>query len=856
LAEVSFGEWLRRRRRGMGLTQQQLAARINYSTVTLKKIEAEERRPSPEVVERLAEVFNIPAEERIQFLRFARGDWQSAPASESEDTPWRDLRTVSRTNLPFQLSSFVGRSRELKEIASLIFSNRLTTLVGPGGVGKTRLSLKIGEQVLGDYAHGVWFVELAPIADPLLVPHAISIAIGLRDEPQRQVIDMLSDYLRGKKILIILDNCEHVLNACAQLTDRLLKQCANLRILATSREALGIIGEAVYQVSSLQLPNMQQFFEDFKNYESVRLFEERAQLIKTDFSLTAGNVFSIAIICTRLDGMPLAIELAAARVNIFSIEQIAAQLQENFELLTGGSRTALPRHQTLRAAIDWSYDLLSTREQILFQRLSVFVNGWTLEAAQAVASDEKIKAEEIVDLLAQLIKKSLIYTKEQQNAARYQMLEIIRQYAREKLLEAEASEIIQDRHLAYFVRLAEQAKPELYRSNQVFWLNKLNDEFGNLRWALEWALATDLKLGLQLIISSGVIWEVRGDVRELQGLLAQLLEHYDKTDSLYVRALAIYGSILGRVGNLAQAQIIGNQSLELSRAISDKHTEAFSLWRWGETLALHGDLGQGIPMVEQSLALFTSVGDKLGQAQATLWLSNNNALERSKTFILESLRLHRELGNLSGIADCLIQLALRAIWEGDFSSPVQWLEEAKIIHRQLGTWGTEKEILETYGILAYWQGDYQQACFYFEESIKLYEIIGPFLSDWAHIHMAYARLRQGNFPNAKELFKLCVQGFQKENSIGGLVYTIEGIASLEVNQERPERAVRLFAWADVMREKINDFRPPVEQASVERDLAIIQSQLDNMEFAKLIKKGKALTTEQAIEYALQFSGST
>jgi predicted ATPase/transcriptional regulator with XRE-family HTH domain len=880
MAEISsFGQWLKRRRKALDLTQEELAHRVGCATETLRKIEADVRRPSRQIGERLAEALEIPESARVAFIKAARAELavdrlahpaQELPqialvppntlSSEAVIFPFGRITSRSETksfpssskpisNLPAPLTTFIGREKEQSEVIKLISKHRLVTLTGPGGVGKTRLSIKVGEQVLGNYADGVWLVELASLNNPVLIAQTFAALFGLTAQSTIPITDLLINFLRAKSVLLIVDNCEHLLDACAHLIDTLLKSCSHLKILATSREPLGITGEAIYLVPSLELPDLQQLIDTFRDFESVQLFEERAQLIQFDFSLTLENAASVAQICQLLDGIPLAIELAAAKVNMLSIEQIAKQLNESFNILTGGSRTALPRHQTLRASMNWSSSLLTEAEQTLLRQLSMFAGGWTLEAAQAICGGD------VFELTNSLVRKSLIVMdQETGREPRYHFHETIRQYAREKLLEAGGSEAIRNKHLAYFVKLVEQAEPELYRSNQVFWLNKLDDELDNLRMALEWALATDLKLGLQFIINSGGFWEVRGEIQEVQHWLVQFLEHYNEADSLRARALVIYGNRLATGANLAQAQIIANQSLELSRAISDKHAEAFSLWGLGAVLALRGDVAQGFPFVEQSLVLYRSLGDKLGQANATGWLSlNTNDLKRSKSFLFESLRLHRELGNVSGIAFCLNQLVLRAILGGDFSSPVQWLDEAIIIHRQLGRRRGEVDILEFYGILSYWQGDYQQACSYLEESIALGEKIGISELDWPHVHMGYARLRQGNITEAKDLFELCVQRFQKANNTIGLVYAMEGLASLQVNQQQVEQAARLFAWTDAMREKIGYHRPPVEQASVERDLVIIHAKLDKIEFAKLSEEGHAMTAEQAIALALDMA---
>jgi tetratricopeptide (TPR) repeat protein len=380
-------------------------------------------------------------------------------------------------------------------------------------------------------------------------------------------------------------------------------------------------------------------------------------------------------------------------------------------------------------------------------------------------------------------------------------------------------------------------------------LNKLDDELDNFRMAMEWVSPTSSKSGLRLIIALRFFWTERGDNREVQNWLALLLEQYKEVDSLRARALAVYSGLEARGGDLAHAQIIANQSLELSRAISDKPAEAVSLEVLGGIIARHGDLEQGIPIVEQSLALYRSLGDKLGQANATRYLSlNHTDLERSTSFLFESLKLNRELGNLSRIAFCLNELALRAIWGENFSSPGPWLEEAMAIYRQLGNQIGEAGVLAIYGLLAYWSGNYQKAVEYFEEAIALDERSSNFTMDalWSRVHMAYAILRQDNIPKAKELFELSAKEFLKASNMIGFVYAAEGLASLCVSQNQPEHAARLFAWTDVMRHKINDHRPLVEQASVERDLAVIHSQLNDAEFANLSTEGCALTLEQAI----------
>ncbi len=760
-------------------------------------------------------------------------------------------------NLPIQLTTFIGREKEILEVKKELSEHRLVTLTGSGGTGKTRHSLQVAAELLEKFSQGVWFVELAPLTDPNLVARTLLSTIGIVERRGKNSVEVLKEYLRDKQVLILLDNCEHLIDACARLANDLLSAAPSLKILASSREALGVQGEVSFPVPSLALPDIKHLpvIEQLSQYEAVRLFIDRALLIAPHFVVDKENAPYIAQICYRLDGIPLAIELAAARVKVISVEQISARLNDRFHLLTGGSRTALPRQQTLRALIDWSYDLLTEDERLLFCRLSVFSSGWTLEAAEVVCAGQGIEMYDILELLNQLVNKSLVALIEhtQSGEMRYRMLETIRQYAQEKLFNAGDSETIRDHHLAYYVKMVKQAEPELYRANQIFWLNRLEEELDNLRAAMEWARARDARSGLQLVTLPVFFWEIRTNIPEWQGWLAQFLESYQEADALRVRALIIHAHLLGMTNGLKKAETIARQSLELSRAISDRYTEAYSLWGLGSILTLQGNMEEGIPHVEQSLAIYRSLGDPLGQAIAARWLSlKTNDLENSKSLLLESLRLSREMGNLSGIAVCLNLLADKAIRAGDFPSAITWLEESKNLHQQLGDQTSEAGVLENYGKVFYWQGDYSRARTYYEEAIQLYEKVG-ILPSWLQAHLAYAELRLGNALKAKEIFKGCVRQFQKANMETGLVFVIEGLASLETKQGNLEHAARLFACADVHRLKGGDLRPLVEQSSVERDLQEIHSQLDEPIFARAWSEGSAMTVDQALALALEES---
>src|SRR5215207_1535500 len=377
------------------------------------------------------------------------------PAAEAETAPRTPERPLN--NLPLELSSFVGRERALAEVERSLENTRLLTLMGSGGCGKTRLALAVASELVGGLEDGVWLVELAPLADPSLVPQAVASTLGVREQPGRSLTETLCDYLRSKKMLLVLDNCEHLIEACATLAEALLRSCPELRVLATSREALGINGEVAWPVPSLSLPDVRRLpdIESLPQYESARLFVERAVAVKPDFVLTEQNAAVVAQVCYRLDGIPLAIELAAARTKVLSVEEIADRLTESFALLSAGGRTARPRQHTLHATMDWSHELLSRKERTLFRRLSVFAGGFSLEAVESVCIGEDVERDEVLGLLSHLVDKSLVVAREEGGETRYRLLETVRQYGREKL-EASGEEAEAGwRHADFFGGFAE-----------------------------------------------------------------------------------------------------------------------------------------------------------------------------------------------------------------------------------------------------------------------------------------------------------------------------------------------------------------------------------------------------------------
>jgi predicted ATPase/class 3 adenylate cyclase len=434
------------------------------------------------------------------------------PGRRSDFPPIRSLSTHPN-NLPRQLTTFIGREKEISELEALLVKNRLLTLTGSGGSGKTRLGLQVAAESLAQFPDGAWFVELAQVAKPDLVAQTVATVLGVMEEPGKPILLTLTRHLESKRLLLVLDNCEHLLDACANLADVLMRQCPDVRILASSREALGIAGEQTFRVPSLSLPDrkQKQTVEMLATYESVQLFIDRARLVRADFEVTHRNAPALASICCQLDGIPLAIELAAARVLTLSIEEIDHKLDQRFRLLTGGSRTALPRHQTLRALIDWSYELLNASERRLLQRLSAFAGGWTLEAAEQISAGNTVAAGDVLDLLTSLSNKNLIGSDQTDGRSRYRLLETVRQYAREKLLDSGDAEHVRQRHHDYYLALAEDAESKLTGAEQAQWLQRLEEEHDNFRSALEWSLvAAGSEGGLRLC---GALQTVLGDAR-------------------------------------------------------------------------------------------------------------------------------------------------------------------------------------------------------------------------------------------------------------------------------------------------------------------------------------------------------
>ena len=608
--------------------------------------------------------------------------------------PVADRHATPANNLPLQLSSFVGREKELAEIARLLGETRLLTLTGPGGCGKTRLAVVAANELLRRFEDGVWMVELAPLSDPSLVPQAVGSVLGVREQPGRPLLETLSDHLRTRKMLLLLDNCEHLIEACAELAETLLRSCPELRVLATGREALAIAGEVAWPVPSLTLPDLRRLtdIEGLPRYESASLFVERAAAVRPNFAFTERNATAVARVCYRLDGIPLAIELAAARTKMLSVEEIAARLDDSFGLLASGGRSAMPRHRTLRATMDWSHELLGRGERALFRRLSVFAGGFSLAAAESVCAGRELDRGEVLGLLSQLVDKSLVTAREKDGETRYRLLDMVRQYATEKLDEVEEANEVGRRHATFFVGLAEEVEPELKRARQLAWLERLEIEHDNLRAAMRWLLERGeadetARLGWALWL----FWGIRAHFAEGRRSMERALSAEGSaamSASARAKALYVEAMMANYQGDHSSAESLVEESLGLFRGLNDKLGSAYALSNAGFAALGQGQPRRAITLTEEAVDLFLEEGEKWGAAielgfLAVAWRDQGDH-GRAKSLAEQGLALSREVGERQAISTALYTLATLAQAELDCGRARDLFEEGLELSAEVG----------------------------------------------------------------------------------------------------------------------------------------------------------------------------
>jgi predicted ATPase/class 3 adenylate cyclase/DNA-binding CsgD family transcriptional regulator len=641
-----------------------------------------------------------------------------------------------RHNLPSQATSFVGRAAELAELRSLVLrGSRLVTIVGPGGIGKSRLALQVAAEALDGAGDGVWLVELAPVGEPELVARTVAAVLQVREEQGRPMLDSLVDAIGGRYLLVVLDNAEHVLGAAAKLADAMMRCCPRACLLVTSREPLGISGEHVFRVSPLAVPPADLAAPGrLAAFESVQLFTERASMHRQGFALSDDNAAAVAAVCVRLDGIPLALELAAARLGSLSVPEVSSRLDQRFRLLTGGSRTALPRHQTLRALIDWSYDLLNPQERTLFDRLSVFAGGWTLEAAEAVTSRADAGEWQVLDRLAALVDKSLIQADEIQGSTRYRLLETIRHYAAERLAQRADSELEETRaaHRDHYLALVETADTYLRGPDEAAWLDRLEVEFDNIRAALAFSVGDPDSAEPGLRLAAGLRWfcNMRGRAGEVLGALNVLLERPDARilTRARARALTVSCHLLNHFGDDSTIPSLAGEALRIARGLADDALAADAMSQLCWFSFERGDLPAALAQIDEAVGLARTTGDPrlianlLGRR--AVFRVEAGQLDAALADNQEALTLSRAAGDNYRLAITLANLGMDELAAGELRAARAHLQEASTLADNLSYPNMSVGLLGNLGLVDLIDADPRSARRLFLASLDTARIIG------------------------------------------------------------------------------------------------------------------------------------
>ncbi len=862
---TAFGLLLKRFRMAAGLSQEALA---EQSSLSARAISALERgvnsSPRLETVALLAVALRLSAEDRAALEA-------AVPRRRGPRTALPSPRVGAPRSLPSPPTTLIGREREESGIAALLgrADVRLLTLTGPSGVGKTSLALRVANDVAADYRDGVVFVSLSAVVDSGHVAATIAQVVGLRETMGQPLADTLVDYFRARRALLLLDNFEHVM-AAASLIARLRGECADLTILATSQGALRLRGEQEFAVPPLALPD---FMENGGMAQSpaVRLFIERARAIRPDLPIEDGDIATIARICERLDGLPLAIELAASRVKMLPLQALLSRLTHQLDVLTGGARDLPERQQTMRAAIAWSYDLLDGAEQVLFRRLAVFAGGCTVEAARAVCAevdgaDDLVAGADVFNLLAALVDRALLRQGRHSEAEpRLRMLQMVREYGLERLRAGGEAESVQRRHALYMTRFAEEAEGELAGPQQTLWLAGLDGEHDNLRAALRWATeSAEAEIGLRLAAALWRFWYVRGYPGEGREWLEKMLSLSGSDeptcddgagDTVRTKALTGVGMLTYSQGDYPRASALFERALALCRKLDDTQGIATTLNYLASVARDQGDYRRAIDLFEESLALRRTLGDTRGIAASLnnlgLVARDRGEYERAALLHEESLALKHDLGDRLGVAYSRNNLGVVAREKGDFNRARGLFEESLAALRDLGDARGIATSLNNIAVIARADGDYARATALCDECVALRRDLGD---KWG---LTYAlntlgdiARDQGDYARADALYKESLVLIQQVRDHLSLAACVEGLAAVAVLRGRADRAVQLYGAAAARREANETPLPPADRAAYDRLVCDARAALGDRHFDEAWTLGRALSLDDAIAVAM------
>jgi predicted ATPase/class 3 adenylate cyclase len=778
------------------------------------------------------------------------------PALASQFPALRTLDPVAH-NLPAPTTSFVGRERERADIKGLLASARLVTLTGAGGAGKTRLALQVATECVGDATDGTWYVPLAPLADPRLVPQAVAETLGIMERPGIGIDATLAAELRDREMLLVLDNGEHLLAVVAKLCIDLLSSSPRLRILATSREALRVAGEATYRVPSLATPaaSPPAGIDELLRVPSVRLFVDRAEAVRPGFRPGDDDLPALARIARRLDGIPLAIELAAARVRMLSLDEIDRRLDRRFQLLTGGTRTALPRQQTLRSTIDWSYDMLGAAERALFARLSVFAGGFTLDAAEQVCAGEAVAAEDVLDLVTSLADKSLVQVQDVDVRARYGFLETVREYATERLREGGAQETWRGSHLRHFAAMVD-AWPHrtASTSEQEDWLGRLDDEHENIRAALDWALdvPAERAAALRLVARFWSFWYMHGHLHEGRRRIADVLAATTGDDGS-ARASVLYGAgvLAAQQGDFVAARSHYRACVERARMQDNPGLTAGALGGLANIAAEQGDFAIARSLHEESLAMRRSIDDTRGVAASLVNLTLVSHFQgdhaTSRRHGEEALALFRGLDDAWGIANALSNLALSAIDQGDLDRARRLSEESLEIRTRIddriGMGFSTRDLAS----VAARGGDVAAARALAAKALAIFTPMGERVGmAESHGTLSLAALRSGDAAEARLQQLAALRLFAEVGERAGLARSLDSLAEIEFALGEYGRVVCIGSAADRLRAAIGTPRSDADSAAIDGQRAAARAALDPATFDENWRAGQEGTLDDLV----------